>query len=75
MADAKPQATRPYAVFEGGNLAALIRTTSAARAIAHHTEGKYEAHVADADELFNAAKQGLEIKDGPGVAQPGLLSQ
>jgi hypothetical protein len=56
-------ATRPYVVFEDGKAVALIRTTSASRAIAFHKRANFEAHLADADEMFALGKQGFEIVD------------
>lgn len=61
--EAKKTATRPYCVFEGGKMVALVRARSPERAIAEHNKDRFEAVVADADAMYTAAKEGFEIVD------------
>jgi hypothetical protein len=60
----KPAAKRVYVVIdrENGKPIALIETTSEAKARAHHSDKTVEVRYAEQKDMFEAAKEGVEIE-------------
>ncbi len=56
-------AARNFVIFEDGKEIAIVRATSAQRAVLFITTPKYEAILADGDMMYKMAKLGFEIKE------------